>query len=82
MPDENNDPMYKFTDLLTPPPDAEKRLEQLRALGPVRIPEAFRSPPQNLTDEQRYERNELIETSIRRGHIRRLLEMRRASLVN
>lgn len=74
MTKDKTDPMNEFIATITPP-DAWERLKRLRALGPVRIPERFLSPPKNLTEEQRWSLHEHIETVIRQDRIRRLIAM-------
>lgn len=73
MTEDKTDSMNEFIDAVTPTPDAEQRLEWLKALGLARIPERFSSLPSDLTDVQRWDLHEYIETCVRRDRIRQRL---------
>ena len=74
---DKDDHLNKLADWFNPPRDAEKRLEELRALGPAPSLKETR-PSLNLSDKRRWKLHERIETCVRRSRIRRLQEMRRA----
>lgn len=64
-----------FFALMKTSPEAERKLELLRALGPVRFPDVRHLLPKNPSEAQISEIQEALERHVRRDRLRRLRQL-------